>query len=166
MHANVGDRLVVEGRTDSMHRREAEVLEVRGENGGPPYLVRWEDGHTSTMFPGPGALLKVVEEPHEPSEAAPAPSETGHLREWTVRVTIFERGDDTKATVALLADSTEALTARGTSHRGHDDPDDPRIGEEVAVARALRRLADQLLATAEHDIEVSTGEADVMVRAR
>ncbi len=40
MRAKIGDRLVVEGRTDTMHRREAEVLEVRGEDGGPPYLVR------------------------------------------------------------------------------------------------------------------------------
>lgn len=55
MHASVGDRLVVEGRTVSMHRREAEVLEVRGEDGGPPYLVRWEDGHESLAFPGPDA---------------------------------------------------------------------------------------------------------------
>ncbi|MDQ6523159.1 DUF1918 domain-containing protein [Nocardioides sp. LHD-245] len=55
MHARVGDRLVVEGRTVSMHRREAEVLEVRGADGGPPYLVRWEDGHESLAFPGPDA---------------------------------------------------------------------------------------------------------------
>jgi hypothetical protein len=55
MHASVGDHLVVEGRTVSMHRREAEVLEVRGEDGGPPYLVRWEDGHESLAFPGPDA---------------------------------------------------------------------------------------------------------------
>ncbi|WGX97530.1 DUF1918 domain-containing protein [Nocardioides sp. L-11A] len=55
MHARVGDRLVVEGRTVSMHRREAEVLEVRGPDGGPPYLVRWEDGHESLAFPGPDA---------------------------------------------------------------------------------------------------------------
>ncbi len=52
MQARVGDRLVVESRTDSMHRREAEVLEVRGEDGGPPYLVRWEDGHEGLTYPG------------------------------------------------------------------------------------------------------------------
>lgn len=55
MHAKVGDRLVVEGRTDSMHRREAEVLEVRGDDGTPPYVVRWEDGHEGLTFPGPDA---------------------------------------------------------------------------------------------------------------
>ncbi|WP_436697793.1 DUF1918 domain-containing protein [Nocardioides sp. BYT-33-1] len=55
MQARVGDRLVVESRTDSAHRREAEVLEVRGADGAPPYLVRWEDGHESLAFPGPDA---------------------------------------------------------------------------------------------------------------
>ncbi|GAA3529561.1 DUF1918 domain-containing protein [Nocardioides daeguensis] len=55
MRASKGDHLVVEGRTVSLHRREAEVLEVRGEDGGPPYLVRWEDGHESLAFPGPDA---------------------------------------------------------------------------------------------------------------
>lgn len=55
MQANVGDRLVVEGHTDSEHRKVAEVLEVRGEDGGPPFLVRWEDGHEGLTFPGPDA---------------------------------------------------------------------------------------------------------------
>jgi hypothetical protein len=39
----------------------------------------------------------------------------------------------------------------------------PEIGDEVAVARALRHLADTLMATAETDIEAVTGE-DVQVR--
>ncbi|HVK27763.1 MAG TPA: DUF1918 domain-containing protein [Nocardioides sp.] len=55
MHAEVGDRLVVEGHTAAEHRREAEVLEVRGADGAPPYLVRWQDGHESLAFPGPDA---------------------------------------------------------------------------------------------------------------
>lgn len=58
MHARVGDRLVVEGHTASEHRREAEVLEVRGADGAPPYLVRWQDGHESLAFPGPDAHVE------------------------------------------------------------------------------------------------------------
>jgi hypothetical protein len=100
------------------------------------------------------------------SEEVVARPELGTLREWSVRVTIFEQGDDTTATVALLADSSEALTARGTSHRGGRDAEVAHIGDEVAVARALRRLADHLLTQAEHDIEDTTGERDVMVRSR
>ena len=55
MRANVGDRLVVEGHTDTEPRKSAEVLEVRGEDGGPPFLVKWEDGHEGLVFPGPDA---------------------------------------------------------------------------------------------------------------
>lgn len=55
MHANVGDRLLVESGSAETHRREGEVLEVRGSDGGPPYLVKWEDGHEGLVFPGPDA---------------------------------------------------------------------------------------------------------------
>ena len=45
MRANIGDRLVVEGRTAEQHRREGRVLEARGTDGGPPFVVKWDDGH-------------------------------------------------------------------------------------------------------------------------
>ena len=165
MRASTGDRIILAGALVDQPTRSGQVLET-GPDGGPPYLVKWEDGHTSSMFPGPGALLRVVEEVrHASNEVVPVP-EAGSMRQWNVRVTIFERGDDTKATVALLADSPEALTARGSSHRGSDDPENQHIGDEVAVARALRHLADQLLEHVEHEIESATGESAVMVRAR
>ena len=88
------------------------------------------------------------------------------LRQWQVRVSIFEAGDDTTATVALLADSPETLTSRGTTHRGPRDGGDRHIGDDIAVSRALRHLADDLLARATHDIESATGETDVTVRSR
>ena len=58
MRAAVGDRIVVPG----LHLREAVrdgvILEVHGEDGGPPYVVRWSDtGHVSTYFPGPDAHI-------------------------------------------------------------------------------------------------------------
>jgi hypothetical protein len=55
MHAKVGDHLVVEGRTDHDSRREGEVIEVRGEDGTPPYVVRWSDGHEGLTYPGSDA---------------------------------------------------------------------------------------------------------------
>lgn len=55
MQAHAGDRLVVEGRTDTTPRREGEVIEVRGADGQPPYVVRWDDGHEGIVFPGPDA---------------------------------------------------------------------------------------------------------------
>ena len=46
MNANVGDRLVISGHHVGEHEREAQILEVRGAAGAPPYLVRWvDDGH-------------------------------------------------------------------------------------------------------------------------
>jgi hypothetical protein len=32
--------------------RHGEIIEVRGANGEPPYLVRFDDGHETVVFPG------------------------------------------------------------------------------------------------------------------
>jgi hypothetical protein len=55
LHASVGDRLVVDGRSPDIPTREGEILEVHGENGSPPYIVRWADGQESAVYPGPNA---------------------------------------------------------------------------------------------------------------
>jgi hypothetical protein len=165
MRAKPGDHIILAGEVVDQPTRAGEVVEARGSDGGPPYVVRWDDGHTSTMFPGPGSVLRVSEAGAEAAAPEVEAAEPGRMREWTVRVTIFESGDDTTATVALLADLPEAPTARGTSHRSARDDDNPVIGDEVAVARALRRLADSLLAHAERDIESGTGE-EVVLRPR
>ncbi|WP_456845000.1 DUF1918 domain-containing protein [Cellulomonas sp. P5_C6] len=58
MKASVGDRLVVTGGHLGEPVRDAEVLEVRGREGAPPYLVRWSDsGRTGLFFPGPDAVI-------------------------------------------------------------------------------------------------------------
>lgn len=57
MQAKVHDHLVVESKSDAVHRREGEIVEVRGPDGSPPYLVRWEDGHESVAYPGPDARI-------------------------------------------------------------------------------------------------------------
>ena len=55
MQAQVGDRIVVEGRSVGNAKRDGEVIEVRGTDGAPPYVVRWADGHEGLTFPGPDA---------------------------------------------------------------------------------------------------------------
>jgi Domain of unknown function (DUF1918) len=63
MHANVGDRIVIKGYRLGEHERDGEVLEVRGKDGAPPYLVRWsDDGHTALFFPGGGAVIQPLDE--------------------------------------------------------------------------------------------------------
>ncbi|MCS0636180.1 DUF1918 domain-containing protein [Streptomyces sp. LP05-1] len=58
MHAAKGDSLVVHGRTVGHSDRTAEVVEVLGQNGEPPYRVRFEDGHESLMSPGPDTVVR------------------------------------------------------------------------------------------------------------
>jgi hypothetical protein len=57
MRAQVGDRLVVEGKTVDIPRQHGEVIEVQGKDGEPPYLVRWSDGHEGLTYPGPDAHI-------------------------------------------------------------------------------------------------------------
>ncbi len=55
MKAKVGDRLVVHGSHVDDPWRDGEILEVHGQDGDPPFLVRWSDnGHESIVFPGAG----------------------------------------------------------------------------------------------------------------
>jgi len=58
MNANPGDRIIIRGRHTGQPERACRVLEVRGEEGGPPYLVRWDDsGHETLFFPGTDATV-------------------------------------------------------------------------------------------------------------
>jgi hypothetical protein len=58
MHAKVGDRIVVHGRQAGQPDRDCTVLEVRHENGEPPYVVRWGDSdHEDLYFPGSDATV-------------------------------------------------------------------------------------------------------------
>jgi hypothetical protein len=52
LRASPGDRLIVRGHHQGEPERDAEILEVLGKDGAPPYRVRWEDGHTAEIFPG------------------------------------------------------------------------------------------------------------------
>lgn len=62
MQAEVGDRLIIKGHHIGEPDRDAEILEVRGADGGPPYVVRWEDsGHETVFFPGADAVVQHFE---------------------------------------------------------------------------------------------------------
>lgn len=61
MHATVGDRLIVHGTHVDDKVKDGEILEVRGKNGEPPYVVRWDDGHEGLVFPGPDATVRHQE---------------------------------------------------------------------------------------------------------
>ncbi|WP_330227993.1 DUF1918 domain-containing protein [Nocardia sp. NBC_00508] len=58
MIAHVGDRLCVHGHVVGEVDHLAEIIEVRGPDGAPPYVVRYSDGHESLVYPGPDAIVE------------------------------------------------------------------------------------------------------------
>ena len=58
MRAAAGDRLHVHSRSVGATPQLAEVLEVQGTDGAPPYLVRYENGHEAIVFPGPDCTIE------------------------------------------------------------------------------------------------------------
>jgi hypothetical protein len=59
MFASVGDRFVVHGRTVGRPDRHGLVIEVRGEAGGAPFVVRGDDGHEGIFFPSCDSLIEL-----------------------------------------------------------------------------------------------------------
>ncbi|MGW5875292.1 DUF1918 domain-containing protein [Nocardiopsis terrae] len=64
MRATAGDRLHTHGVTSSKGEHDAEIIEVRGADNGPPYLVRFADGEERVIYPGP----ETVVNPREPQD--------------------------------------------------------------------------------------------------
>ena len=59
LRAESGDRLVIRGHHQGEPERDAEVLEVLGDDGAPPFVVRWQDdGHVSRLYPGSDAYVE------------------------------------------------------------------------------------------------------------
>ena len=58
MHATVGERLVIHGKQVGQSDRHGEILEVRGDNGAPPFFVRFDDGHETLLYPGADCELE------------------------------------------------------------------------------------------------------------
>ncbi|WP_037570937.1 DUF1918 domain-containing protein [Phaeacidiphilus oryzae] len=58
MQATVGDKVHFKSRAVGIAERVAEIVEVHGRHGGPPYLVRFEDGHQTLVFPGADCVVE------------------------------------------------------------------------------------------------------------
>lgn len=166
MEAVVGDRIVVAAAMLDGPVRDGEIIEV-GKQGGPPYLVRWsDDGRETLFFPGPDAHIShhgsLHAAPAAAAQTTPAGAVTAatphpHVKNWRVDLYLFEQDAATMAHAVLHTDAPTALDSSGEAHRNPGDVDVPEIGDEVAAARALRRLADRLLGVASSDIEAIEG---------
>jgi hypothetical protein len=58
MEATTGDRIRIRGNAVGHPDKHGEIVEVRGTRGEPPYLVRFDDGQTRLVFPGPDAVIE------------------------------------------------------------------------------------------------------------
>ncbi|WP_165985870.1 DUF1876 domain-containing protein [Streptomyces sp. YIM 98790] len=75
---------------------------------------------------------------------------------WHIEMEFNEIGSETRAAALLRLPDGRELRAHGHADRHPDDPDQPRVGEEIAAARLLNDLAQQLLHKAESEIEEVT----------
>ena len=60
MKATVGERILIHGKSVGAADRHGEIVEVRGDDGGPPYLVRFDDGHESLVYPGTDSQIQAA----------------------------------------------------------------------------------------------------------
>ena len=167
MKATVGDRILIAAASLGKPVRDAEILEVRGPGGTPPYLVQWsDDGRQTLFFPGPDAHLEHYDHGPQSSPAADHPGPSApkaqsiagqdtrrHVQRWQVDINLYEDGDTTTAEAVLHTPAPRALRSRGKALRHPDDPDVPEIGDEIAAAHTLRRLASHLMEMAENDLK-------------
>jgi hypothetical protein len=59
LRASPGDRLVIRAHHLGEPDRDAEILEVLGEDGTPPFRLRWEeDGREALLFPRTDAQVE------------------------------------------------------------------------------------------------------------
>ncbi len=81
-----------------------------------------------------------------------------HHQTVTISVELDETSEQTQAHLHLdLGD--RHFGGWGRSRRNPSDPDVPRIGEQLAIARALSDLSHQLVDTAASDIEQFEGHS-------
>jgi hypothetical protein len=70
LRASAGDRLVIKGHHLGEKTRDGEILEVVGEDGRPPFRVRWSDtGREALLFPGADAMVEHF--PHAGNRKGP-----------------------------------------------------------------------------------------------
>lgn len=74
------------------------------------------------------------------------------MNHWTLTFAIDEDSDHCDI-VATLETGVRKYSGEGRSRRNPDDPAVPRVGEELAVARALHDLANHLTEDAWRMIE-------------
>jgi Domain of unknown function (DUF1876) len=75
---------------------------------------------------------------------------------WSVMLSVSARDGSTEAEARLPMSGATDLAGHGTARRNPTDENVTKIGEELAIARALSDLAHRLLRVATTDVETVT----------
>lgn len=155
MKAAIGDRIVTASGVVGGVVRDGVVTECPHDDGSPPYRVRWSDtGEETLVYPGSDTIVDAQVEAGSDEWREPR---QGRALTWDVRITVVESGGSTTAEATVMNGPPDALRGVGHARRSPGDPEVPLIGDEIAAGRALRRLADRLLAVAEQDVSAAVG---------
>ncbi|MET9962956.1 DUF1876 domain-containing protein [Streptomyces sp. NPDC006326] len=76
---------------------------------------------------------------------------------WHVELEFSEEGHRTSAAALVRLGDGSEIKGRGYAMRHPSDPEQLRVGEEIAGARALMDLSTQLLQKAHSEIDEVTG---------
>jgi hypothetical protein len=154
MKAKVGDQVIVESAQTGAPARTGTIVGLRHPDGTPPYVVRWSDtGDEVVYFPRHDGRIEAID--LRDATITAQRSRMATAKRWVVDVELVEDGPETTARAVLRLDDGRSVEGRhGRAVRAPDDKELPRIGDEVAVARALRNLADSLLADASTTMSV------------
>ena len=76
---------------------------------------------------------------------------------WHVELEFKEDDQQTRAVALVRLPDGREVRAHGHASRHHTDANQPRVGEEIAGARALNELAMQLLTKAHAEIDEASG---------
>lgn len=87
-----------------------------------------------------------------------------HTKTWHVDVYIDEDEETTYARAVLTGDAPRPVESTGTARRNPADRDVPEIGDELATARALSAMSQNLIDLAVRDIEDFEGRPVHLVR--
>ncbi|MFI8345377.1 DUF1876 domain-containing protein [Streptomyces sp. NPDC085639] len=76
---------------------------------------------------------------------------------WHVELEFTEEGHRTSAAALVRLGDGSEIRARGYALRHPSDPEQLRVGEEIAGARALMDIASQMLQKAHSEIDEVSG---------
>ncbi|MEU7056812.1 DUF1876 domain-containing protein [Streptomyces sp. NPDC046197] len=78
---------------------------------------------------------------------------------WHVEMEFEEDDQHTRAAALVRLPDGSEVRGRGRASRHRTDSNQPRVGEEIAAARALNDIAMSLLTKAHEEIDQASGRA-------